>query len=146
RTSEPKGVLAAAPPPSGSSPSITTQAVAATIETDSLAPPPAPPTFTGAMARPRSTAYRTYAIATAAAVLGGGLTLMLAKRRTPDAAPPQVIVTTVQVPSTAAPASDGANASGQGRLVRIESEPAGASVSDRGTEVCMSTPCELFWK
>jgi hypothetical protein len=32
------------------------------------------------------------------------------------------------------------------RSIRVESEPSGASVSENGTELCMSTPCELVWK
>jgi serine/threonine protein kinase len=32
------------------------------------------------------------------------------------------------------------------RQVRIDSDPAGASVSENGTELCTATPCELTWK
>jgi TonB family protein len=32
------------------------------------------------------------------------------------------------------------------RILRVESEPSGAGVSDRGVEVCMQTPCEIYWR
>src|SRR6185437_15913315 len=32
------------------------------------------------------------------------------------------------------------------RIVRIESDPPGAQVADQGVEVCMATPCEIYWR
>ena len=134
------------PPPSGSGTSKVLPGVSSAIAADSLAPPPSPPTVTGAMPRPRGAALRTYGIAIAAAAIGGIISLALVKRQAPASGPtqPQTIIETVQVPVLVpAPSSD---PTGKLRLIRIESEPPGASVSDHGTEVCMSTPCELVWR
>ncbi len=115
---------------------------------DSLSPPPAPPTFSGLGLAP-APGYRVYAVALAAALLGGiGAALVLA-RRAPDLASQPRLIESVYVPvavPAAALAVTASNPAAGLRLVRIETDPPGARVSDRGTEVCLSTPCELVWK
>jgi eukaryotic-like serine/threonine-protein kinase len=146
RGSDPKGPTST-PPPSWSGAARANSAMTSANAIDSLAPPPAPPTFTGALSSPRNPAFRTYAVAIAAALVGGGLTLSLANRGAPSAGTPTSTVTSVFVPTPiVAPTNEAASASNQIRSVRVESEPSGATVSDRGTELCMSTPCEIIWR
>ena len=115
---------------------------------DSLAPPHAPPTFSG-LGRAPAPGYRVYAVALAAALLGGGGAALVLARRPPDLASQPRVVESVYVPvavPAAALAVTASNPAAGLRLVRIETDPPGARVSDRGTEVCLSTPCELVWK
>jgi serine/threonine-protein kinase len=116
-------------------------------------PGPAPPADTDAItpARPKG---RTYVWVLAAAVaMGITVVMVLSTQSNPTAVTPS---------PTAAPASTGAPAPALTnatpkltsspaavpslRTVRVESDPSGASVSENGTELCMSTPCELVWK
>ncbi len=116
---------------------------------DSLAPPQAAPTFTGVGSAPPASGYRVYAVALAAAILGGGAAALVLSRRAPDAASQSPIAPSVYVPvavPAAALALTASNPAAGLRLVRIETEPSGARISDRGTEVCLATPCELVWR
>ncbi len=49
-------------------------------------------------------------------------------------------------PPTTATASAAADSASAARTVKIESDPAGASVTEGTTEVCASTPCDVVWK
>lgn len=132
--------------PSSRGPASVTQA---SVGGDSLAPPQAPSTLTGMGRAPVQTTYRVYAVALAAALLGGGGAALVLARRPPDPASQPRIIESVSVPvavPAAALAVTASNPAAGLRLVRIETEPPGARVSDRGTEVCLSTPCELVWK
>jgi eukaryotic-like serine/threonine-protein kinase len=122
---------------------------------------PAPPADTGALPSPRPKG-RAYVWILAAAVAAGiTIAVVLSSRR------PTSIDTTAASPTTgsggitdlAAAASGAPSGVGEPpapptatssapavRTIRVESDPPGASVSDSGTEVCMTTPCELVWK
>ncbi|MGK4001335.1 serine/threonine-protein kinase [Sorangium sp. So ce1036] len=122
---------------SGASPQPTTL--------DSLAPPLFPPTLGGAVSPPRHRPLSLYIVivAVAAAVVGGGLVLTLGGRaRGPDVASAPAHGRSDLVAS-AAPARPRAPGPAEFRIVRIESAPPGARVADRGTEVCLATPCRL---
>jgi TonB family protein len=109
---------------------------------DSLVPPQ-PPTYSPVPAPRRRSSSTTYVVAVAAALAGGGLALLVAGRAKEDAAAPtrvESVVVPVAVPAAAAMES---NPAAGIRLVRIESNPPGARVSDRGTEVCLATPCRI---
>jgi serine/threonine-protein kinase len=109
---------------------------------DSLVPAQ-PPTFSPVPAPRRRSSSTTYVVAVAAALAGGGLALLAAGRGKQDAAAPtrvESVVVPVAVPAAAAMES---NPAAGIRLVRIESNPPGARVSDRGTEVCLATPCRI---
>ncbi len=145
------GETGSGPGPSGSISAIDRAALppkSATGGGDSLAPPHAPPTFSGLVRAP-SSGYRVYAVALAAALVGGGGAALVLARRAPDLASQPRIVESVYVPvavPAAALAVTASNPAAGLRLVRIETDPPGARVSDRGTEVCLSTPCELVWR
>jgi len=137
--------VASASPSTRAPPSVTTVSPGG----DSLAPPQAAPTFTGVGSAPPASGYRVYAVALAAALLGGGGAALVLSRRAPDAASQPRLVESVYVPvavPAAALAVTASNPAAGLRLVRIETEPPGARISDRGTEVCLSTPCELVWR
>jgi eukaryotic-like serine/threonine-protein kinase len=151
-----QGETGSGPGPSGSLSAVDRAALsrkpapgsAATGGGDSLAPPHAPPTFSG-LVRPPTPAYRVYAVALAAALLGGGGAALVLARRSPDLGSQPRVVESVYVPvavPAAALAVTASNPAAGLRLVRIETDPPGARVSDRGTEVCLSTPCELVWR
>ncbi|XXT18339.1 TonB family protein [Sorangium sp. So ce429] len=129
--------LAASPSEPSASPRMT--------QLDSLSPPQAPPTFSGPVAPPRHRPLSLYLVAVVAALVGGGLVLALGGRA-PQAASAPAVVQSVFVP-IAVPAEGAAErepgAAAEFRIVRIESAPPGARVSDRGTEVCLATPCRL---
>ena len=121
----------------------------ASLGGDSLAPPQAPSTLTAIGRTAPTPAYRVYAVALAAALIGGGGAALVLARRPPDVASQPRIIESVYVPvavPAAALAVTASNPAAGLRLVRIETEPSGARVSDRGTEVCLSTPCELVWR
>ncbi|WP_437778422.1 TonB family protein [Sorangium sp. So ce1097] len=151
--SQPVGVLPAAPPASGPriselspSPVEPVPSPRAT-QLDSLSPPHAPPTFSGSVAPPRHRPLPLYLVALIAAVVGGGLVLALGGHaRAPQASSAPAAVQSVFVP-IAVPADASVDrepgAAAGFRIVRIESDPPGARVSDRGTEVCLATPCRL---
>jgi TonB family protein len=99
----------------------------------------------------RATMWRVYAVAIGAAVvgsIGAALALGVARQREPTHTTVRV-VETVQVPVALPAAALSVTASNPAaglRLVRIESEPSGARVADRNTEVCISTPCEIVFR
>lgn len=114
---------------------------------DSLTPPQAPPTFTGpVLVTPNRRRIPTYAVAFIAALGGGAAMLALGRSRPADLAdlprPTESASVPIAVQATTVPGAD-TGRSADFRIVRIESEPPGARVSDRGTEVCLSTPCRL---
>jgi TonB family protein len=113
---------------------------------DSLSPPLPPPTLAGTPAPRRRPLLPTYAIAAAAAVGGGALVLALGGRARQEPTGPTRVIESVFVP-VAAPAGvlsvTESNPLAGIRLVRIESNPPGARVTDRGTEVCLATPCQI---
>jgi eukaryotic-like serine/threonine-protein kinase len=137
------GVVFVAPTPASESGAMLQAAPLA----DSLTPPQAPPTFTGpvTVSPPRSR-RATYAVALIAALGGGAVMLALGRSRTAEQAnAPKAIesvIVPIAVPAAALPNVESSR-SADFRIVRIESEPPGARVSDRGTEVCLSTPCRL---
>ena len=121
----------------------------ASVGGDSLAPPQAPSTLTAIGRAPPPSTYRVYAVALAAALVGGGGAALVLARRPPDPASQPRIIESVYIPvavPAAALAVTASNPAAGLRLVRIETEPPGARVSDRGTEVCLATPCELVWR
>jgi serine/threonine-protein kinase len=139
------GPTASIAPADRAPPSVTQ----ASVGGDSLAPPQAPSTITGIGRAPPQSGYRVYAVALAAALVGGGGAALVLARHAPDPSSQPRIIESVYVPvavPAAALAVTASNPAAGLRLVRIETEPAGARVSDRGTEVCLSTPCELVWK
>ncbi|XXY54409.1 TonB family protein [Sorangium sp. So ce269] len=150
--SQPGSALSPAPP-SASGPRISALAASPNepsasprmTQLDSLSPPQAPPTFSGPVAPPRHRPLSLYLVAVVAALAGGGLVLALGGRA-PQAASAPAVVQSVFVP-IAVPAGGSAErepgAAAEFRIVRIESAPPGARVSDRGTEVCLATPCRL---
>ena len=116
---------------------------------DSLSPPGSP-TFTGAMDRAPPPVWRPYVLAVVTSILGGGTAALVLSRHGDSAGPrgadsaalapmPSVAVA-VALPASAEPPR------GPGlRIVTVESEPSGAGVSDQGIEVCMATPCRVYW-
>ena len=68
----------------------------------------------------------------------------------PTVAPTPTAVPTVEVvkatPTATATATATPVVEPLVRVVRVESEPSGASVNEGDTEVCTKTPCELMWK
>ncbi|WP_437997713.1 TonB family protein [Sorangium sp. So ce185] len=116
---------------------------------DSLSPAQAPPTVGGSVGPARPAPVSVYIVALVAAIVGGGLVLALTghvRGRAPDAASAPAAAQPAPVPlAMPVEASVGREpgAAAEFRIVRIESAPPGARVSDRGTEVCLSTPCRL---
>ena len=124
--------------------------------TDSmLGPAPAPPLDTDAMAkmRPKS---RPYVWLLAAGVAAGIVVAVMAATSKPHPSDDPLASNsanggpaagqggpTTAPPTTASAAADAASAA---RTVKIESDPAGASVTEGTTEVCASTPCDVVWK
>ncbi|WP_437607775.1 TonB family protein [Sorangium sp. So ce834] len=116
---------------------------------DSLSPAQAPPTVSGSVGPARHAPVSVYIVALVAALVGGGIVLAVTghvRWRAPDAASAPAAVQPAPVP-LAMPAEASAghepSAAAEFRIVRIESAPPGARVSDRGTEVCLATPCRL---
>lgn len=123
--------------------------------TDSmLGPAPAPPIDTDAMAkmRPKS---RPYVWLLAAAVAAGIVVAVMAISRphpgdemtggpAGTGAPLGTQGPTTAPPTTASAAP--ADPASSVRTVKVESEPAGASVTEGGAEVCSATPCDVIWK
>jgi eukaryotic-like serine/threonine-protein kinase len=116
---------------------------------DSLSPPQASRTFTGAVERPSTSAWRPYVVALLASVIGGTTAAVVLSRRVEapstrtaaaDSAAPAVAVAVAVSPSAAIPRGPDI------RIIRIESDPPGAQVSDQGVQVCMATPCEIYWR
>ncbi|WP_437723213.1 TonB family protein [Sorangium sp. So ce861] len=116
---------------------------------DSLSPAQAPPTVSGSVGPARHAPLSVYIVALVAALVGGGLVLALTghvRGRAPDAASAPPAVQPAPVPLAMpieASAGREPSAAAEFRIVRIESAPPGARVSDRGTEVCLATPCRL---
>ena len=111
---------------------------------DSLTPPQAPPTLSPDP--PRRRPVPGYAVAVISALAAVVVVLALQSTTRKDPVSPVRVVESVFVP-IAAPASSGpVNPASGFRLVRVESHPPGARVLDRGTEVCLSTPCQLVLK
>jgi eukaryotic-like serine/threonine-protein kinase len=130
------------PPPSGMRPSVT-----AVSPGDSLTPPQQPTLFSGAAAPSQGPAFRVYAVALAAALVGGGGAALVLARHTPDPSSQPRVVESVVVPVAQPALSVTASNPAAGiRLVRIETDPSGARVLDRGMEVCVATPCQVVWK
>ncbi len=124
--------------------------------TDSmLGPAPAPPIDTDAMAkmRPKS---RPYVWLLAAAVAAGIVVTVMAISRPPPGDGSQAMTGTpagtggplgAENPATTPPvASVAADSASSVRTVKVESDPAGASVTEGSTEVCSATPCDVVWK
>ncbi len=112
---------------------------------DSLSPPQAPATFSGSVAPPRHSTVSLYLVALVAAIVGGGLVLALGWRGSDAARAPAAVQASpvpIAVPVEASAGRE-PGAVAEFRIVRIESAPPGARVSDRGTEVCLATPCRL---
>ncbi len=119
----------------------------ATPQSDSLSPPQASRTFTGTLERPSSGAWRPYVVAVLASVIGGTTAAVVLSRRN-DASQTAAVVTAA-VPSAVAIAVSPTSQPPRGpdvRILRIESEPSGAVVSDLGVQVCMHTPCDVYWQ
>ncbi|AUX47844.1 protein kinase [Sorangium cellulosum] len=142
------------PAPSGSGPRISALSpppfeigvrAASRPPLDSLSPPQAPPTFSGPVAPARHRSLSLSLVAIVAAAVGGALVLAFGGRA-PDAASAPAAIQPAVVP-VAVPAEPSAGRepgpAAEFRIVRIESAPSGARVSDRGTEVCLATPCRL---
>jgi serine/threonine-protein kinase len=120
--------------------------------TDSmLGPAPAPPIDTDAMAkmRPKS---RPYVWLLAAAVAAGIVVAVMAISRPPPGDGAQTVSPAgtggplpATTPSTSASVA-AADPASSVRIVKVESEPAGASVTEGSAEVCSATPCEVVWK
>jgi len=107
-----------------------------------------PPSTSAISGAPAAAAGRrswpTLAVAIGAAALGGVGALLFAQRGNPKEAAGSTRIEAASVPMAApAAASVVANPAAGIRLVRIESEPPGARVTDRGVEVCMATPCRI---
>jgi hypothetical protein len=124
--------------------------------TDSmLGPAPAPPIDTDAMAkmRPKSRPL-VWLLAAAVAVGITAAVIATSKPRPSDDALAGTPAATgaplgTQSPATTPPATASAAAADLAssvRTVKVESEPAGASVTEGGAEVCSATPCEVIWK
>jgi eukaryotic-like serine/threonine-protein kinase len=125
-----------------------------------LSPGPAP-TDTGAIP-PQPQKSRAYIWGLAAAVaVGIGAVVMLTSSKprpienadgpSPSASASPRVAAQPTAPSTAAepatPAPSVASPSTPAlRVIKVESEPSGGSVTDNGTEVCSATPCEITWK
>ena len=114
---------------------------------DSLAPPQGPPTLAVPPAPRRRSGLLMYALVVVAAALGGGaLVMAFGKGARQEPSGPTRVVESVFVP-VAVPAAalhvTESNPLAGIRLVRVESNPPGARVTDRGTEVCIATPCQI---
>ena len=113
---------------------------------DSLSPPSqGSPTFTGALDRTPPPAWRPYVLAVVTSVLGGGTAaLVLSRHADPKGAESTASTSSVAV-AVALPASAEPPRGPGMRIVTVESEPGGAGVSEQGVEVCMATPCRVYW-
>ncbi|MCC6557435.1 MAG: TonB family protein [Polyangiaceae bacterium] len=115
---------------------------------ESLTPAPAPASQTLAIPQPqrKGSPLSPYAIALFAAAAGGALVLAISARKPADPVSTTRVVESVFVP-VAMPAGatsvTESNPLAGIRLVRVDSTPPGARVSDRGTEVCLATPCQI---
>jgi serine/threonine-protein kinase len=112
---------------------------------DSLSPPQASRTFTGNAERAPAASWRPYIFAVVTSILGGGTAAVVLSRQhdghnaqIPSAAPAAVAIAVS--PSSEPPRGPGI------RIIRIDSDPEGAMVSDQGVQVCMATPCEIYWR
>jgi serine/threonine-protein kinase len=145
------------PPPSGTLRSPIT--IPAPSSSGALPPPPpvpgdslSPPSqgsrsFTGSLPSTTAPSWRPYALALAASVLGGGTAaLVLSKRGDATSSIPSASASAPVAVAIALPASAAAPPAGPGvRIVTVKSDPSGAGVSDQGVEVCMATPCRVYW-
>ena len=125
------------------------------ITDSSLGPAPAPPLDTDAMAkmRPKSRPYVWFLAAAVAA--GIAVTVMATSKPHPGV---ELETTTASPAGTGGPvatqdpsatpttATSVAALAATVRTVKVESDPAGASVNEGNTEVCSSTPCDVVWK
>lgn len=122
------------------------------ISDSMLQPAPAPPLDTDAMAKMRPKG-RPYVWFLAAAVAAGiAVTVVATSKPPPGEGAPTVAGTGAPVaahdPTTApaAPTAAATDSAGIVRTVKIESDPAGASVTEGTTELCSATPCDVVWK
>jgi serine/threonine-protein kinase len=142
------------PPPSGTLASQLASPLASTlapapVPADSLAPPAQPSrTFTGVLPAAPVPAWRPYALALVASILGGGTAALVLSRRAEPAVRPgadPAATASAAVAIAVSPSAEPPRGPGI-RILRIESEPAGATVADQGVQVCMATPCEVYWR
>jgi eukaryotic-like serine/threonine-protein kinase len=129
------------------------------ITDSNLGPAPAPILDTDAMAkmRPKGRPYVWFAAAALAVGIAG---VLVATSRHPQDETPAPTAAPANTggtaptndpapPNTAAPTTTAATdttATAAVRVVHVESDPPGASVSEGGTEMCSSTPCDVLWK
>jgi serine/threonine-protein kinase len=114
---------------------------------DSLTPPPSGEarSTSGPLPVQPAAPWRPYALALGASIVGGGAAALLFSRQAPPSAQVPTASVTAAV-AVALPASADPPKLGPGiRIVTVESDPPGASVSDQGVEVCMQTPCRVYW-
>jgi serine/threonine-protein kinase len=131
----------APPPPSPSGPS----GPVAGLGADSLSPPSqVSRTFTGD--RAPAPGWRPYVLAVVTSVIGAGTAALVLARhndgggpKASESAAPSVVVAVALPVSAEPPRGPGL------RIVTVESEPSGAGVSELGVEVCMATPCRVYW-
>jgi serine/threonine-protein kinase len=141
------------PPPSATPPSVTgtlrsnLQLPGPPGLPDSLTPPPSGGvrSTSGPITAPRAPSWRAYALALGASIVGGGAAALLLSRQPQPVAQVPTASATAAV-AVALPASADPPKMGPGiRIVTVESDPPGAGVSDQGVEVCMQTPCRVYW-
>ena len=101
----------------------------------------------------KATSYVLVGLAAAAIAAVAFLSLRKAPDGPANANPGETAKPTASAPVTAATAQPTATAASTAtssaaadRVVRIESEPAGASVSEDGKELCAATPCDVTFK
>ncbi len=108
------------------------------------------PIVPAAAAPARGGSIKPYAFALIASIVGGGTAAFVMSKQMREPAKHAAAESPSAVPTGAiavAIAHSGEAPKGPGiRILRIESDPPGATVSDRGVEVCMATPCEIYWR
>jgi hypothetical protein len=116
----------------------------------------APPLDTDAMAKMRPKG-RPYVWFLAAAVAAGIAVTVVATSKPPPGDGAQTatvapagtgapIAAPDATTAPAAPTAAATDSAGIVRTVKIESDPAGASVTEGTTELCSATPCDVVWK
>jgi serine/threonine-protein kinase len=132
----------------GDSPS-TSGPISGPAKAKSEAPPQATPIFSGITEEPTSSSWKPLVIALVAAAVGGGVAAAMlwrgSENKAQQAAASASAVSTAAVAIAVSPSAEPPRGPGI-RILRIDSEPAGASVSDQGVQVCMTTPCEIYWR
>ncbi len=121
---------------------------------DSLAPPQASRTFTGPMVRPTPPAWRPDrggrpGVDHRRRHRGGASSPEAPRAPLPPGRSPRRGGRLPQAPPTAVAIAVSPTAEPPRgpdvRILRIESQPPGAVVSDQGVQVCMHTPCDVYW-